>query len=81
MQIFVKHLLRILEQLGHQIANRPAGDVGGVVAALVVEAVVPVYEALRTMRETRNHLATVTDGGQVVGLITISDVLQRLLVR
>ena len=49
--------------------------------ALTVEAVVPVYEALRTMRETRNHLATVTDGGQVVGLITISDVLQRLLVR
>ena len=27
------------------------------------------------------NLATVTDGGQVVGLITISDVLQRLLVR
>ena len=27
------------------------------------------------------NLATVTDDGQVVGLITISDVLQRLLVR
>ncbi|WP_068158331.1 hemolysin family protein [Rhodococcus phenolicus] len=47
--------------------------------ALTVDAAVPVYEALRTMRETRNHLATVTDGGRVVGLITISDVLQRLL--
>ncbi|WP_395704765.1 hemolysin family protein [Rhodococcus ruber] len=47
--------------------------------ALTLEAAVPVYEALRTMRETRNHLATVTDNGQVVGLITLADVLERLL--
>jgi CBS domain containing-hemolysin-like protein len=31
------------------------------------------------MRETRNHLATITDADQVVGLITLNDVLQRLL--
>lgn len=40
---------------------------------------VPVYEALRTMRETRSHLCTVVDTGEVIGLITLNDVLQRLL--
>ncbi|MFD6897766.1 hemolysin family protein [Rhodococcus sp. NPDC060086] len=47
--------------------------------ALTLDAAIPVYEALGTMRETRNHLATVTDDGQVVGLITLTDVLARLL--
>jgi CBS domain containing-hemolysin-like protein len=46
--------------------------------ALTVDAGVPVYEALRIMRDTRSHLATVTDGGRIVGLIALSDVLQRL---
>ncbi|WP_282776379.1 MULTISPECIES: hemolysin family protein [unclassified Nocardia] len=48
---------------------------------LTMTTTVPVYEALRTMREARNHLAVVTtpDTGQLVGLITITDVLQRLL--
>jgi CBS domain containing-hemolysin-like protein len=47
--------------------------------ALTLDAAIPVYEALGTMRETRNHLATVTDDGRVVGLITHTDVLARLL--
>ncbi|MCD5421819.1 hemolysin family protein [Rhodococcus pyridinivorans] len=47
--------------------------------ALTLEVQVPVYEALRTMRETRNHLATVTGDGSVVGLITLNDVLTRLM--
>ena len=47
--------------------------------ALTLEKSTPVYEALHTMRETRNHLATIIDAGQVVGLITLNDVLQRLL--
>ncbi|TCN58081.1 CBS domain containing-hemolysin-like protein [Rhodococcus sp. SMB37] len=47
--------------------------------ALTFDAAIPVYEALATMRETRNHLATVTDDGRVVGLITLTDVLARLL--
>lgn len=48
---------------------------------LTLTTAVPVYETLRTMRETRNHLAVVTtpDTGQLVGLITITDVLQQLL--
>ena len=47
--------------------------------ALVLDADVPVYEALRTMRETRSHLVVITADDAVVGLITLTDVLERLL--
>ena len=48
--------------------------------ALRLEASKPVYEALRTMRETRGHLAVVVDGlGQAVGIVTLTDVLDRLM--
>ena len=36
--------------------------------ATTLEAQVPAYEALRTMRETRNLLAAVADDGSVIGL-------------
>ena len=39
----------------------------------------PVYRALHLMRQTRNHLAMVVDADEFVGLITLTDVLQRLL--
>lgn len=39
----------------------------------------PVYRALQLMRSTRNHLAIVADGAEFVGLVTLTDVLQRLL--
>lgn len=38
----------------------------------------PVYEALRLMRETRNHLVVV-DGPSGRGLVTLTDLLHRLL--
>lgn len=38
----------------------------------------PVYEALRMMRETRNHLVVV-DGPRGRGLLTLTDLLHRLL--
>jgi CBS domain containing-hemolysin-like protein len=47
--------------------------------ALVLDASVPVYEALRTMKDTRNHLVVITADDAVVGLITLTDVLERLL--
>ncbi|GAS98539.1 hypothetical protein RMCC_5504 [Mycolicibacterium canariasense] len=48
--------------------------------ALMLASVTPAYAALRTMRETRNHLVVVTDEeGSVRGLITLTDVLKRLL--
>ncbi|MGW0158394.1 hemolysin family protein [Mycobacterium sp. NPDC003323] len=48
--------------------------------ALLLEAATPAYAALRTMRETRSHLVVVTDdAGAMLGLITLTDVLERLL--
>ncbi|MGY1691382.1 hemolysin family protein [Geodermatophilus sp. SYSU D01105] len=43
-----------------------------------LEADTTVHAALKAMRETRNHLAVVTDDGAVFGVITLSDVLRRL---
>jgi CBS domain containing-hemolysin-like protein len=43
-----------------------------------LEADTTVHAALKAMRETRNHLAVVTDSGAVLGVITLSDVLRRL---
>jgi CBS domain containing-hemolysin-like protein len=40
---------------------------------------IPVYRALHLMRQTRNHLAIVVDSDEFVGLITVTDVLARLL--
>ena len=47
---------------------------------LVLRSATPVYEALHTMRETRGHLAVVTDSDtRPLGLITLTDVLDRLM--
>jgi CBS domain containing-hemolysin-like protein len=43
-----------------------------------LDADTPVHAALTAMRETRNHLALVTDNGQVIGVVTLGDVLRRL---
>jgi CBS domain containing-hemolysin-like protein len=43
-----------------------------------LDADTTVHAALKAMRETRNHLAVVTDAGTVAGVITLADVLRRL---
>lgn len=43
-----------------------------------LDAGTTVHAALKTMRETRTHLAVVHDGGEVLGVVTLSDVLRRL---
>jgi CBS domain containing-hemolysin-like protein len=43
-----------------------------------LDADTTVHAALKAMRETRNHLAVVTDAGAVIGVITLADVLRRL---
>jgi CBS domain containing-hemolysin-like protein len=43
-----------------------------------LEADTSVHAALKSMRETRNHLAVVTEGGSISGVITLADVLRRL---
>jgi CBS domain containing-hemolysin-like protein len=47
---------------------------------LRLDASTPVYTALATMRETRNHLIVV-DGATGPGVLTLTDVLQRLFPR
>jgi CBS domain containing-hemolysin-like protein len=54
----------------------PAGSFARPVFALEADTTVPA--ALKAMRETRNHLAVMTDGTAVLGVITLSDVLRRL---
>ncbi len=39
----------------------------------------PAYRALHVMRQSRNHLAVVRNDRDVIGLITLTDVLHRLL--
>jgi len=41
-------------------------------------ATTTVHAALTAMRETRNHLAVVTEDDAVIGVVTLSDVLRRL---
>ena len=40
-----------------------------------------VHAALKAMRETRNHLAVITQDGTTVGVVTLADVLRRLFPR
>ncbi|TDC43134.1 HlyC/CorC family transporter [Actinomadura sp. KC345] len=49
--------------------------------AYVLEADTPVYAAMTRMRETGNQLALVTEGETVLGVVTITDMLRRLLYR
>lgn len=46
-----------------------------------LDADTTVHTALKAMRETRNHLAVLTDGDAVLGVITLADVLRRLFPR
>jgi len=54
----------------------PAAPFARPVFALAADTT--VHAALKAMRETRNHLAVVTDGGSTIGVVTLSDVLRRL---
>lgn len=44
-----------------------------------LDAGTTVWAALAEMRETRNHLAVITEAGSVLGVVTLADVLHRLL--
>lgn len=48
-------------------------------SVLSLDASIPVYEALSTMRATRSHIAVVTAGGTTIGVLSLNDVLKRLL--
>ncbi|MHA6781305.1 hemolysin family protein [Pseudonocardia saturnea] len=44
-----------------------------------LQADTPIHDALRAMRERRNHLALVESEGELLGLVTLQDLLDRLL--
>ena len=58
-------------------AGSTAGEMMRPVLRLPIDT--PVYRALHIMRQTRTHLALIVDDDNVVGLTTLTDVLQRLL--
>ncbi len=47
--------------------------------ALVLAPTTPVYEALARMRDRREQLAVVATGGDVVGVLSVSDILRRVV--
>lgn len=53
--------------------------IGSARPAFILEAHIPVYEALARMRESSAHLAVLMDGNEVRGVITLSDILRRVL--
>jgi len=56
--------------------HTPAASLARPVPAL--PATTGVFTALNQMRETRNHLVTVTRDGRSIGVITLTDLLERL---
>ena len=56
--------------------DRPAREV--MRAVLHLDAGSPLHESLTTMRDTRSHLAVVEDDGVPVGVVTLTDIVQRL---
>lgn len=44
-----------------------------------LDAATPIHATLRVMRESRNHIALVEDGSALLGLVTMHDLLDRLL--
>lgn len=58
-------------------ADTTAGDLMRPVLTLAAD--IPIHAALRAMREGRSHLALVESDGDLLGLVTMQDVLDRLL--
>ncbi|MGA8046529.1 MAG: hemolysin family protein [Dermatophilaceae bacterium] len=61
--------------------TRPSGHPAAELArdAFVLHPSVPVYEALARMRERSEQLAVVVAGDRVIGLVTVADIMRRVL--
>ncbi|WP_028115212.1 hemolysin family protein [Ferrimonas senticii] len=58
-------------------AERPAQEIAR--KAFVLNANTPVYEAMARMREASVQLAVVRKNGQMIGIVTLADILKRVL--
>ena len=47
--------------------------------AFVLKAKTPIYEALASMRAASVQIAVVTDGSRITGVVTLADILRRVL--
>ncbi len=61
------------------LADRAAPAAQYARAAFTVEATTPIYELLRQMREHSAHLAVVEATGHFKGIVTLTDVVKRVL--
>jgi CBS domain containing-hemolysin-like protein len=59
---------------------QPAGTIAADLMRPVptLDAATPIHDALGAMRERRNHLALVEADGELLGLVTLQDLLDRL---
>ncbi|MEZ8143378.1 CNNM domain-containing protein [Enterovibrio sp. FF113] len=57
--------------------DKPARDVAR--NAYVLDSKMPIYEALARMREASVQLAVVSKDGKMVGVVTLADILKRVL--
>lgn len=62
------------------LTDQPGTTAAGLMRPVpTLDAATPIHDALGAMRERRNHLALVRDGGELLGLVTLQDLLDRLL--
>ena len=71
----VRGLVHVRDTLGSPTESLAAAHLRPV---LTLAGHTPVYTALARMRETSTHLAVVREGAELVGVVTLSDVLRRL---
>lgn len=68
--VHVRDTLQLPDDAGIGAVTRPA---------FLLPADTTIHQALATMRRTRNHMAVIVDGEEVLGVVTLPDVLGRLL--
>lgn len=68
--------VHVRDTLVHE-ASAPVGDLDR--AALQLDGAVPVYEAFARMRRESEELALVTRDGARVGVVTVADIVRRVL--
>lgn len=62
------------------LTRDPATTAGDLLRPVVtLDGATPIHAALREMREGRNHIALVEDASTLLGLVTMADLLDRLL--
>ena len=71
------HVVHVRDTLSAGDISEPALPFARPVFELAART--PVHEALATMRETKNHLIIVKEQGKTAGVITLGDILTRIL--